>query len=84
LVVEVARDSLRADRTLKKRIYAGAYVPDYWIVNLVNRLVEVYREPFVDPGQRWTYRAMSLGRPGERLAPLAAPAARIAVDDLLP
>jgi Uma2 family endonuclease len=84
LVVEIAHESLRADRTLKRRLYARAAVPDYWIVNLVDRLVEIYRDPFVDDRHRWTYRSLSLGRPGERLAPLATPAAQIAVDELLP
>jgi Uma2 family endonuclease len=84
LVVEVAHDSLRTDRTLKRRLYARAGVQDYWIVNLIDRLVEIYREPVVDDRQRWTYRSQSLGRPGEHVVPLAAPAAPIAVDELLP
>jgi hypothetical protein len=45
---------------------------------------EIYREPVTDDRQRWTYRSQSLGRPGEHVAPLAAPAARIALDALLP
>jgi Uma2 family endonuclease len=84
LVVEVAHDSLQIDRTLKKRLYARGGVQDYWIVNLIDRLVEVYRQPVADDRQRWTYRSQSLGRPGEHVVPLAAPTARIAVDELLP
>ena len=45
LVVEVADASLRRDRTFKKRIYARARVPVYWIVNLVDRQIEVYSDP---------------------------------------
>jgi Uma2 family endonuclease len=45
LVVEVADGSLRRDRTLKKRIYARARVPVYWIVNLIEGHVEVYTGP---------------------------------------
>jgi Uma2 family endonuclease len=45
LVIEVADASLRVDRGLKARVYARAGIDDYWIVNLVNRTVEVRREP---------------------------------------
>ena len=45
LVVEVANTTLRFDRTLKKRVYAEAGIPVYWIVNLVDRRLEVYTVP---------------------------------------
>jgi Uma2 family endonuclease len=45
LVVEVADVSLKRDRTLKKRLYAQAGIPAYWIVNLVERCVEVFTDP---------------------------------------
>ena len=45
MLVEVADSSLRQDRTTKKRIYARASIPIYWIVNLVDRQIEVYTEP---------------------------------------
>ncbi len=45
LVVEVADASLHRDRTSKKRLYAQAGIPVYWIVNLVERRVEVYTDP---------------------------------------
>jgi Uma2 family endonuclease len=45
LVIEVADSSLGRDRTTKKRIYARAKVPVYWIVNLPQRVVEVYTQP---------------------------------------
>lgn len=45
LVVEVADSSLGRDRGLKQRIYARARVPSYWIVNLAERVVEVYGGP---------------------------------------
>jgi Uma2 family endonuclease len=45
LVVEVADSSLRIDRTDKARIYARAGVAEYWVVNLVDRQVEVYAAP---------------------------------------
>jgi Uma2 family endonuclease len=45
LVVEVADTSLRQDRSAKKRVYARAGIPIYWIVNLNARQIEVYTEP---------------------------------------
>jgi len=45
LVVEVANSSLRYDRGIKRRIYARAAVPVYWIVVLAERCVEVYTDP---------------------------------------
>lgn len=44
-IIEVADSSLSKDRTWKKRIYARAAVPIYWIVNLVDRQVEVFTLP---------------------------------------
>jgi Uma2 family endonuclease len=45
LVVEVADTSLESDRTTKLRMYAGAAIPVYWIVNVRDRQVEVYTGP---------------------------------------
>jgi Uma2 family endonuclease len=86
VVVEVARASLRLDRTRKARIYARAGIPDYWVVNLVTGVLEVYRDPVVsDPARRrWEYRMVRSLGPGEAISPLAAPHASIAVADLLP
>lgn len=45
LVVEVADSSLQIDRQDKRRIYAEAGLPVYWIVNVIDRQVEVYTNP---------------------------------------
>jgi Uma2 family endonuclease len=45
LVIEVAESSLPGDRGPKGRVYARAAIPEYWIVNLVERRVEVYTDP---------------------------------------
>ena len=45
LVVEVAESSLEYDRTKKLALYATAGIPVYWIVNLIDRVVEVYSSP---------------------------------------
>src|SRR5262249_54067036 len=44
-LAEVSDTTLAFDRGMKKRIYARARIPVYWIVNLVDRQVEVYTQP---------------------------------------
>src|SRR6266516_3766760 len=86
LLLEVALSSLAFDRRHKGSLYARAGVADYWIVNLVDRVVEVRRRPAPDPGADFgaAHQDIELARPGATLTPLAKPAARVAVDDLLP
>jgi len=86
LVVEVAESSLALERQHKGSLYARAGVADYWILNLVEQVLEMYREPILDPTSRfgWRYASMEILASGSSAAPLAAPAARIAVSDLLP
>lgn len=45
LIVEVAETSLSYDRLTKLPWYAAAGIPEVWIVNLVERRIEVYRDP---------------------------------------
>ena len=86
LVVEVADSSLALDREHKGSLYARARLPEYWIVNLVDRILEVHREPGLDAGAQygWAYRVVLTLGPDEHVTPLAAPTARIPVADLLP
>ena len=48
LIIEVAESSLRHDRGIKQRIYARAGVAEYWIVNTIEKCVEVYSQPAGD------------------------------------
>jgi Uma2 family endonuclease len=50
LVIEVADTSLRKDRA-KASLYARAGVPEYWIVNVKDRVVEVFLEPEPEAGR---------------------------------
>jgi Uma2 family endonuclease len=86
LVVEVSEATLRIDRGTKARLYARAGIKDYWIVNLVDRQLEVYRSPGPDPARpkRVIYTKKTILIPGDHASPLAAPKAKVAVDDLLP
>ena len=79
LVVEVAESSLAYDRGDKALLYARAGFLDYWIVNLIERRVEVHRDP--TPAG---YRSRVSLAARDEIAPLAAPTARIAVGALLP
>jgi Uma2 family endonuclease len=45
LIVEVSDSTLAHDRSIKKRLYARAGIPTYWIVNLVENQVEIYTHP---------------------------------------
>ena len=86
LIVEVAQSGLPLARGRKATAYARARVADYWIVNLIDRVLEVHRQP-VRPGpaqRHWGYAAIeTLGADGT-IAPLAAPSAGVRVADLLP
>ena len=84
LVVEVSDTTLWLDRNRKALIYAKAGLGDYWIVNLVDRQVEVHRDPVAIPasGGRARYTTVQIFKPGEFIEPLAAPRARVAVADL--
>lgn len=86
LIVEVAETSLALDRTFKAGLYARARVTDYWIVNLIGNVVEVYREPMASESAPygWRYASVVYSRPPDAITPLAAPHSRIAVADLLP
>lgn len=50
-VIEVADASLHLDRTAKQRIYADSGIPQYVIINLPDRVVEVYTQPLVGKGR---------------------------------
>jgi Uma2 family endonuclease len=86
LAVEVSEATLEFDRNIKASLYAAAGIADYWIVNLVQRQLEVSRDPVADPVQPFGFRygSRTVLDPGDSVSPLAAPRARIAVADLLP
>ena len=79
LVVEVADASLQFDRTRKAALYARAGIPDYWIVNLLDGVLEVLRQPEGD-----AYRERMVLAPHEQMAPLARPGASLEVARLFP
>jgi Uma2 family endonuclease len=86
LAVEVADSSLHFDRQHKGSLYARAGIEDYWIVNLVDRVLEIYRDPSPDPSAvyGWRYRSVTTLAPPAFVVPLAFASSRFAVADLLP
>jgi Uma2 family endonuclease len=80
LLVEVSDSTLRKDRGQKAQAYARAGIVDYWIVNLVDRRLEAYR----DPTPEGIYQSIRLLGPERSLAPLHAPDKEILVAELLP
>jgi len=86
LVVEVSLSSLAFDREHKASLYARAGRPEYWIVNLIDRVLEVQREPAPEPSAPygWDYALVDVLGPAEYVSTLGAPAVQIPVADLLP
>lgn len=86
LVVEVSDTTLAFDRREKASLYARAGIPDYWIVNVLEQVVEVHRDPRPDPTMPFEYGYAQITRhgAGDTLTPLAAPEATIPVAELLP
>jgi Uma2 family endonuclease len=86
LVVEIAETSLLLDREHKSSLYARAHVADYWIVNLPESVIEVYRQPVPAIGTSfgWQYQSGQRLTAGAIISPLSAPQVSVAVGDLLP
>jgi Uma2 family endonuclease len=86
LVVGVAETSLALDRDHKGSLYARAGVVDYWIVDLVGRVLEIHRQPMPDPSARfgWRYGSVEVVGLEAAVSPLALPEGYVAVADLIP
>jgi Uma2 family endonuclease len=84
LVVEVSDSTLRFDRKNKAELYAENKIEEYWIVNVKDRCVEVYRRPVSDKSLGNAYTEIFVAREGESVSPLAMPKAKIKVTDILP
>ncbi|MEL6927937.1 MAG: Uma2 family endonuclease [Cyanobacteria bacterium J06600_6] len=65
LVIEISDSTLKYDCESKLALYAEAGVKHYWIVNLVDRRLETYSNPFSDGGDKFDYRNKSVILPSE-------------------
>jgi Uma2 family endonuclease len=79
LLIEIAESSLAYDRGEKSDLYAAAGIKDYWIVNLLNKCVEVRREP-----RDGRYQSVESFAAGAEVAPLAFPELTLPVCLLFP
>ncbi|MCA9163838.1 MAG: Uma2 family endonuclease, partial [Planctomycetales bacterium] len=77
LLIEVADSSLAIDKTLKAELYAKAGIVEYWVVNTIDQLIHIHRDP-----DRDGYRTLTTVTPGETASPLAEPEANLNVSDL--
>lgn len=80
LAIEVSDSTLAFDRSVKAHIYAAAGIPEYWIVNLPEDCVEVYRDP--DPAAA-RYRSLRTVRPGDTLGPSELPGPTLSLAALM-
>ena len=86
LIVEVSDTTLKVDVTEKAERYATAGVADYWVLDLTNRKLLVFRDPAALPAGlgATAYRTQLTLNPADRVSPLAAAQSSILVADLLP
>lgn len=77
MVIEVADSSLAYDRSTKRRLYAEAGIPEYWLVDCTAEAVEVYRNPGPDG-----YREVSRAAGTATLTLLAFPGVEIAMAEV--
>ncbi len=67
LVIEISDSTLQYDRETKLPLYAEAGINNYWIVNLVDRHLEVYSNPFSANQGKFNYRNKSIVLPNENI-----------------
>jgi len=84
-LIEIADASLIRDQRDKTRIYARAAIPFYWIVNLVDRRVEVYSQPS-GPTAQPAYGSFQIYQPGDSVPIVldGVQAGTVGVADLIP
>jgi Uma2 family endonuclease len=86
LIVEVADTTLNFDLTTKAELYATAGIADYWVLDVENRQLHIFRDPQPLPAVlgATAYQTHLTYAPTDHVSPLAAPSAAILVSELLP
>jgi Uma2 family endonuclease len=86
LIVEISDTTLSYDRNRKASLYAKFGISDYWILNLKNRTLEVYRRPNEDENTFYGfgYAEKLTFDETQEVSPLVQSEAKIKVADLLP
>lgn len=86
LIIEISDTTLSYDRNRKASLYAKYGIQDYWILNLKNRTLEIYRQPIEDENTFYGFNygeKLTLDETRE-VSPLVKADAKIKVADLLP
>ena len=78
-MVEVSDTTLSFDLSNKVRQYSSVGIPEYWVVDIPNRLLHVFREPMAAG-----YASEVVMTAEAEVRPLAAPENAVRVSDLLP
>ena len=78
LIVEVSDTTLAYDRDVKGPLYARFGIPEFWIADVENKTVTVYRAP-----SPRGYEEMKTFRAGQTLSPLAFPELNMAVESIV-
>jgi len=86
IVVEISDKTYRKDSGPKLRQYASSGIRDYWIVNLQERRIEVYRKPenLTRKRRDWQYADVQFFKPGQKVKLLEYPKIAIAVNEIIP
>lgn len=79
LVIEVSDSSVAYDRIKKGRLYSRSWIPEYWLVNIPDRKLEVYRSPGPEG-----YEEKQELRGGNRAVPHALPDVTVEIDEIFP
>ena len=79
LIIEIADTTVKTDCNLKAKVYAHSGVKDYWVLDLNQRQLHVFREP-----SQSGYQRRDLLEEADRISPLEFPELSIQVRDLLP
>jgi Uma2 family endonuclease len=79
LIIEVADTSLRYDRETKAKVYAKSGIADYWLLDVIDRKLHMFREPIQEG-----YQSEVILSEEASVSPLQFPTLDIALQDILP
>ena len=78
LVIEISHTTLRFDTRIKAPLYAEAGIPEYWILNIPQNVLEVRTEPV-----NGRYSRVETLKPGEAVSPRSFPGVTFRVEEIL-
>jgi Uma2 family endonuclease len=79
LIIEVADSSLKYDRETKAKAYARSGIADYWVLDVINRKLHMFREPIQEG-----YQSEVILSEEASISPLQFPTLEITLQEMLP